>query len=158
LPYSTEERQLQQSTMLKLYDLTEELAYTAEVAQSAKKQVDELAKQSKKLAKPLVAFAKELEALNQQLVATSESGGITGEQQIREQLAEVYGGVSRFAGRPSQSQLERVGTIAAVITAYRQQAEGLRIGKIATFNAQLKKENLKEIHVKTWEEFKSEEK
>jgi hypothetical protein len=87
-------------------------------------------------------------------VATSESGGITGEQQVREQLSEVYGGVSRFAGRPSESQLERTKTVAAIIQGYRQQAENLKTGKLATLNAQLKKENLKEIAVKSWEEFK----
>jgi photosystem II stability/assembly factor-like uncharacterized protein len=158
LPYSAADRKLQQQTVLRLYDLTEELAYTAEVVQSARKQADELSKQAKKLAKPLAAFAKEMEALNQKLVATSESGGITGEQQVREQLAEVYGGVSRFAGRPSQSQLDRTQTVEGIIKGYRQQAEALKTGKIAELNAQLKKAGLKEIAVKSWDEFKGNDK
>jgi photosystem II stability/assembly factor-like uncharacterized protein len=158
LPYSVADRQLQQTTVNRLYDLNEELAYTAELVQSAKKQADSLAAKSKPLAKPLQALSKELAALAKELAATNEAGGISGASQVKEQLAEVYGGVSRFAGRPSQSQLARTELMVATVQKLRQQAQALQTGKIAALNPSIEKAGLKPIQLKTWEEFKGDDK
>ena len=49
--------------------------------------------------------------LRKKIVATKEGGAITGEERLRENLADLYGNVNGYDGRPSQTQLERTEAI-----------------------------------------------
>ena len=50
--------------------------------------------------------------LRKKIVATKEGGMITGEERLREYLADLYGSVVFYDGRPSQTQLERTDALA----------------------------------------------
>ena len=48
-----------------------------------------------------------MDAFRKKIVATKEGGAITGEERLREFLAELYGNVVGYEGRPSQTQVKR---------------------------------------------------
>jgi hypothetical protein len=55
----------------------------------------------------LVALAESADAIRSRIVATKEGGMITGEERLREFLSELYGDVSSYEGRPTDSQAAR---------------------------------------------------
>ena len=50
--------------------------------------------------------------MRKKIVATKEGGMITGEERLRENLADLYGNVIGYEGRPSQTQVERADALA----------------------------------------------
>jgi photosystem II stability/assembly factor-like uncharacterized protein len=53
----------------------------------------------------------QVDTMRKRIVATKEGGMITGEERLRENLAELYGSVVGYEGRPSEMQVERTGAI-----------------------------------------------
>jgi hypothetical protein len=53
-----------------------------------------------------------VDTLRKKIVATTEGGAITGEERLRENLADLYGNVVGYEGRPSATQQDRADTIA----------------------------------------------
>jgi photosystem II stability/assembly factor-like uncharacterized protein len=116
LPHSAEDRKLQQTTAMKLYQLIERLAFVAAQTQDVRDKARERAgklPRNDDLARTLAGFADKLDAFNKTLVSTREGTGIYGEDRLREQIAEVYGEVTRFGGRPTRSQMDRAVTLEA---------------------------------------------
>jgi photosystem II stability/assembly factor-like uncharacterized protein len=106
--YSAEDRALQQKTALALYAALEDLTYTVDALIDLRGQVEAGAEAlSGAPARKLEAFKEEIEAFRGTLVSTSEAGWLSGDEQLREQLADVFGGVATFDGRPTESQLAR---------------------------------------------------
>src|SRR6185503_14292326 len=64
------------------------------------------------LAAQLRTAAKQVDELRRKIVATKEGGAITGEERLRENLADLYGNVNGYEGRPSQTQVDRADAIA----------------------------------------------
>jgi hypothetical protein len=104
------------------------------------------------VAKELQAFADRLEALHKTLVATKE-GAITGEEQLRERIVELYGWVSQYGGRPTQSLLDRIPVLDKEIDTSNAAFEAI-IGKdLAGVNTKLAGKKLEPIKVLTKEEY-----
>jgi hypothetical protein len=53
-----------------------------------------------------------VDSLRKKIVATTEGGAITGEERLRENLADLYGSVVSYEGRPSETQQNRADAIA----------------------------------------------
>ncbi len=53
------------------------------------------------------ARRRSVDDLRKKIVATKEGGMITGEERLREILAELYGSVVGYEGRPTDSQVQR---------------------------------------------------
>src|SRR5258708_6475940 len=54
-----------------------------------------------------------VDAMRKKIVATTEGGAVTGEERLRENLADLYGNVLSYEGRPSETQVTRAGAIPA---------------------------------------------
>ena len=52
-----------------------------------------------------------VDSLRKKIVATKEGGMITGEERLRENLAELYGNVTFYDGRPSKTEIARSSAI-----------------------------------------------
>jgi hypothetical protein len=63
------------------------------------------------LAGRLRAASAQVDELRRKIVATKEGGAITGEERLRENLADLYGNVNGYEGRPAQTQLDRADAI-----------------------------------------------
>jgi hypothetical protein len=112
--HSTDERQAQFNLSMKLYNLLGDMTYAVERINAVRLGLEErIAKLSKDdpLAKRLRTAGAETDGFRKKIVATKEGGMITGEERLREFLAELYGNVVGYEGRPSQTQMDRAQTI-----------------------------------------------
>src|ERR1035438_1945307 len=53
----------------------------------------------------LAALAESADKIRSKIVATKEGGMVTGEERLREFLAELYGDLTSYEGRPTDSQV-----------------------------------------------------
>ncbi|MFQ3640553.1 MAG: glycosyl hydrolase, partial [Chloracidobacterium sp.] len=154
-PHRPADRQLRQQTQLELYALLEQLAYVdaalIDMRDTARARLTGLPA-GDALAKQLTALAERCQTLRAALVATRE-GGITGEEQLREKLADLYGKISYYGGRPSASQLALVGPYRQAVEQAEAQLKALAAGELAAVNAALKGRNLAAIELLTREAY-----
>jgi hypothetical protein len=107
--HSAEERALQHETVMKLYDMNEELAYQVDRIEQLKTGLAQIETSNlpKKLQGRLKAFEEQLEATRKTLVVTTGDNYVaSAEPQLREKIAELYSEVAGYLGKPSNAQLE----------------------------------------------------
>jgi deoxyribodipyrimidine photolyase len=100
----------------------------------------------------LESFADSLDALHQTLVVT-EGGWISGKEELRERLGALYGAVTAYEGRPSESQLQRMRQLGAELEAAQARFE-TQSGDLAARNRSLEKnglEPLQRLSREAWE-------
>jgi hypothetical protein len=154
-PHSAADRVLQQQTVWKLYGMQERLAFVDNVVTDARDKAKDRAGKldgGDAMVKELQAFAERLDALHKSLVATKE-GAITGEEQLRERIVELYGWVTQFGGKPTQSVLDRIPLLEKEIDSANAAFESIIGKELAGVNAKLATKKLDTIHVMTREEY-----
>jgi len=159
LPHSAEDRAVQQQTVMKLYRMQERLAFIAAAVTDTRDQAKARAKKLKsgdKLATSLEAFADKLDKLHKTLVATKE-GFLTREEQLRERVVDLYGAVSSYGGKPTESQLGRLTVLNKEIDQANSAYETIIGKELESMNAQLKVKKLEAIKVLTKEEYEKKE-
>jgi photosystem II stability/assembly factor-like uncharacterized protein len=110
--HTAEDRAVQQTTVLKLYDDLGTLSYIVDAIVDVRDQARARAKglaAGDALGKKLSSVADRLESLRRTIVASREGGQLAGEQQLREKMGSLYGAVNGYDGRPTASQLKFVG-------------------------------------------------
>ncbi len=155
--HSAEDRALQQKLGLELYDLLADLTYTVDAATDLRDQAKARAEgQSGRLARRLGDLEERLEEFRTGLVSTSEAGWISGDEKLREKLANVYGAVTGYDGRPTQSQIDRTVVLEDQLAAAQASFAAMSSGRdFDALNAQLRGRGLDELAVMTreaWEE------
>jgi len=153
--HSAEDRALQQRTALKLYGMLERLTYVADAVVNLQEQTDarsgKLARESG-ARKRLFDFRGKLESFRATLVATKEGGMLSGEQQLRERLVSLYGGVNGYDGRPTDSQLARMAILEKELEAAESRFEVLTARGLPAVNASRKGDPLKALTREEWAE------
>jgi photosystem II stability/assembly factor-like uncharacterized protein len=140
-PHSYEDRTLQYQTTMRAYTLMEELGYQSARLTHLLAQSDSLAFQSKgRLKKDLENLSKELRDTNALIVST-EGGRFSEDGQLRGRVAEIYGGVSRFQGKPSQSQLDGLELLEKEVSSLITSIDGL-LEKATGMNSSIEKAGL----------------
>ncbi|MFQ5824130.1 MAG: glycosyl hydrolase [bacterium] len=160
-PHSAEDRALQQQSVMKLYYMQDRLAFIADAVTDARDQAKDRAKQLKKkdkLAKSLNAFADRLDKLHKTLVATKKGGWLSGEEQLREKVVDLYGAVSSYGGRPTDSQLARLDLLEKEIEKSNAKFEAITGKEIKKLNSKLKGKKLNPITILTKEEYDKKQK
>lgn len=112
--YSPEERAKQQEVVRHLYDLLGRLTYTVAAITDARDQTKARAEtlpKGDKLRAQLETASAAYEKQRVALVATKEGEGISGEEKLREELGTLYGNVNGFDGKPTDSQINRMGVL-----------------------------------------------
>ncbi len=139
--HTAEDRRVQQETALRLYGLLERLTYVADAVtdlrDQARARADALGRD--RLAKEAGAFAEALEGLRKELAATSEAGLLSGQERLREKLGFLYGAVNGYEGRPTDSQLERVGVLEGDLEAAERRFASFSEDEAARLNASLER-------------------
>jgi photosystem II stability/assembly factor-like uncharacterized protein len=75
-----------------------------------------------------------LEEKRQKIVATKEGGMITGEERLREFLAELYGSVVGYEGRPSDAQVQRTDALARELADVTRDFDAWSGSELSTIN------------------------
>src|SRR3989475_13291867 len=113
--HTAADRQAQFDLAMKLYNLLGDMTFAVERMNGVRVALDDRAAKlgaADSLAARLRAASAAVDELRKKIVATKEGGMITGEERLREYLADLYGSVVFYDGRPSQTQLERTDALA----------------------------------------------
>ncbi len=123
-PHPKEHRLLQQRTALEVYDSLAELTFLADRVTDLRDQARERAQElTRKDEAALDAFADRLDELHRTLVVTGDAGWISGQEELRERLGNLFGEIVSYDGRPSASQLQRAADLGAELEAKRGELE-----------------------------------
>ena len=90
-------------------------------------------------------------------MATGPGGWLSGEEQLREKMAELYGGVNGYDGRPTQSQIDQVKVLGDQLEKAEAKLEALKSGEVAAVNRELEKRKLDPLKPKSREEWEKED-
>src|SRR5262249_40853529 len=105
----------------------------------------------------LETLAGSLETFRATLVATGPGGWLSGDEQLREKMAKVYGGVNGYDGRPTQSQLDQGKGLGDQLTKAEAKLAAVQDGEVAAVNRELEKRKLEPIKAKSREEWEKED-
>jgi len=109
------DRRAQFDLSMKLYNLLGDMTFAVDRINGVRLELDRAAAKlpaNDPLVARLRAASARVDELRRKIVATKEGGAITGEERLRENLADLYGNVNNYEGRPAQTQVERTDAIA----------------------------------------------
>jgi photosystem II stability/assembly factor-like uncharacterized protein len=113
--HTAQDRKAEFDLASKLYHLLGEMTYTVDRINGLRLALEDRAAKlpaGDPVRKQLETAAAQVDELRKKIVATKEGGMITGEERLRENLTDLYGGVVGYEGRPSQTQVQRADAIA----------------------------------------------
>jgi hypothetical protein len=97
------------------------------------------------LAKKLRTASASVDEIRKRVVATKEGGMITGEERLREYLADLYGTINGYEGRPSAAQMERTDALARELGDVVKDFDAWSAKELPAINTALKKKGLDPI-------------
>jgi hypothetical protein len=100
---------------MKLYHLLGDMTFAVDRINGVRLTLDRTAARlpaNDPLAARLRAASAQVDEMRRKIVATKEGGAITGEERLRENLADLYGNVINYEARPAQTQVARTDAIA----------------------------------------------
>lgn len=155
--HSDEDRKIRLHNLMKAYNLLEELAYIdkqfTDITEHIEKYSDKLSKKDKK---KLSALADKCTEYHKILVATKK-GNITGEEQMRERLGELYGFIMYYRGKPTNSQIDALELLEKELRKIEAELETIKKNDLVTVNAIFEKNEIKQIELISKEAFLKED-
>ncbi len=158
--HTAADRQAQFDLALKLYSLLGDMTFAVDRINGVRLALDERAAKlpaDDPLAVRLRAASAQVDGLRKKIVATKEGGAITGEERLRENLADLYGNVNGYEGRPSQTQAERTGAIARELSDVVKDFDAWLAKELSGVNSALSSKQLEPIKVLTREGWEKQE-
>ena len=154
--YPAADRKLSLATQMRLYNMTENLAYTYYTLEDMHTQTAERAEKvkKKKLKAALTAFVAEVEKYKNGLVALEGDGYVDSGSNIREEISELAMRMSNYPGRPSEAQLRKTDLLEKEMEKVKMKFESYK-KQLEEFNNDLQKMELMDVKIKSWEEFKA---
>jgi photosystem II stability/assembly factor-like uncharacterized protein len=155
--HTAEDRKLQYDTVMKLHGMMERLTYLVDAtlgARDALRQRAAALPKGDRLRKQAESLADELTKFHATLVATGEGGWLSGEEQLREKLGQLYGGVNGYEGRPTKSQLDQVTVLADSLDKAAARLGSFAKGELAAVNSGLTAHKLEPVKLLSEEEWK----
>jgi photosystem II stability/assembly factor-like uncharacterized protein len=154
--HTAEDRELQHETVMSVYRLLERLAWIAESAMAARDPLRQRAAglpKGDRLRGQIEKLAGDLDGFYASLVATSEGGWMSGEEQLREKLGNLYGGINSYDGRPTKAQLDEAKLLGGKVDEATARLEGFG-GELAAINKALTARKLEPVKLMSLEEWK----
>src|ERR1051325_7287132 len=141
---------------MKLYNLLEEMDLSVVRMNKLRRDLDDRASKlgaDDVLARALRSASAQTDTYRKKIVATKEGGMITGEERLREYLADLYGSVVDYEGRPSKTQVERTDALGRELADVTHEFEGWMTKELADENPKLTGMKLDPITALTREEW-----
>jgi hypothetical protein len=150
---SIEDRKAQWDLSMKLYNLLGDMTYAVEKINGVRLALDQRASTaSPALKAKLQKASTDVDTLRKKIVATKEGGMITGEERLRENLADLYGNAVFYDGRPSQMQLDRTDAISRELTDVVKGFDAWAAKELPPLNSALGKNPIKVLTRQEWEQ------
>ena len=151
--FTLAERDHQFKTTMNLYKMIEDLAYMVY-------EVDEMVKYTeannanKSLKKSGTVLASKLTVLKKTLVITTGDNYVgAAEDQLREDLGDIYSTVAGYYGKPSDSQMKNVHLVSGRLTKAKADFEAIKTKYYVKYVKAATKREVKPLTIKTYEEF-----
>ncbi len=155
--YPREDRQLALETQMRLFNLTERIGYIYYALQDMHTRAETLfGKVPKKLDGEVRSFAEATKKEKESLVSLEGDGYVDESSRLREDVAMLYGRISNYPGRPSDDQLRRTAALEKQFQSIQDKFDAF-VQRMKALNEKLKKKELPEIKIQTWEEFVEDE-
>jgi hypothetical protein len=142
--FTASDRKLQFDTAQRIGRMVESMKTVVDRISGLRDQAGARAKDVKdpKLAAALSKFAADLEIARNKYVPITSTGGITGEERLREHLGTVYQSVIGYPGPPAQSWLDRIDALQKDIAAADGETDELIAKNLAKLNPKLQSAKL----------------
>jgi photosystem II stability/assembly factor-like uncharacterized protein len=154
--YTVEDRKAQFVLAMKVYDLMGEMKYASDRINGVRLALDDRAAKlpaGDALAKRLRTASSQVDELRKKIVATKEGGMITGEERLRENLGDLYFGVTFYEGRPSQMQVDRANALSRELSDVVKQFDDWTAKELPKINSSLEGKKLEPVKTITREEW-----
>ncbi|MDX2362434.1 MAG: hypothetical protein QNK23_16620 [Crocinitomicaceae bacterium] len=152
--FTLDERRQQQDATWKLYNMSEELAYMVYKIDGFLKHGEKTAKKNPKLKKTADKMIAALNDLKKTLVITTGDNYVgAAENELREDMAGLYSTICTYDGAPSSTQMDNLKKVEAEMIEARATYNKLESTVVAKYLASVKKMELKEPKMKSYEEF-----
>jgi photosystem II stability/assembly factor-like uncharacterized protein len=151
-----EDRKAQFDLSMKLYNLLGDMTFAVDRINGVRLALEEQAAKlpaNDPLQGRLRTASAQVDELRRKIVATKEGGMITGEERLRENLADLYGSVSGYEGRPAQTQVERTDAIARELADVVKDFDGWLSKEMSGLNSALSTKHLQPITPLTRDEW-----
>jgi len=160
-PYSAEERATQRSTTMRLYRISEDLAFHYAQLDSLEKQAlrhsrQLVEKKNSKLKTALEKLARETAAARDAITSTEGDGYVNEDERLRERISDLYRQVSAYPGQPTNSHLQRTESLEQAVEDIATKIRQFMDVQLTPINPQLVKLGLPPVSLLTREEFMQE--
>lgn len=148
---SKRERRKLQNTTMKLYDMTQDLAYLVY-------QIDQYLKVSEKSeSEDVKAIATKLFELKETLVITTGDNYVgSADPQLREKIADLYSKVVQGFVPPSKSELQNLSLLEGMLNDAKMTFSSMQDAELVTLSTLLKEESNASVDIKSFEDFLAE--
>jgi photosystem II stability/assembly factor-like uncharacterized protein len=157
--YTPVDRKAQFDLSMKLYNLLADMTFAVDRLNGVRLALDASAARlpaNDPLVARLRAASAEIDVLRKKIVATKEGGAITGEERLRENLADLYGNVTNYEGKPTQAQSARTDAIARELADVVRDFDAWLAKELTGLNAGLSAKQLPPIKLITRAEWEKE--
>ncbi|MFZ9028961.1 MAG: hypothetical protein ACO2Z9_08080, partial [Crocinitomicaceae bacterium] len=152
--FTLEERKQQHETTMKLYKMNEDLAYMVYQLDTYTDHARMIAKKESKMTKQANKLVSELEALKATLVITTGDNYVgRAENQLRENLGDIYSTIANYYGAPTATQLENVQLMENKLMKATEKFKGLQDGSMKKYDVKLDKMEIEKPKIKSYEDF-----
>ncbi|MFL5331258.1 MAG: VPS10 domain-containing protein [Gemmataceae bacterium] len=154
--HTAEDRRAQFDLAQKVYQNLRDMTFAVERIDTVRLALDERAghlPQTDPVAKSLRAASAEVNGFRKKIVATKEGGMITGEERLREFLADLYGQILSYEGRPSQTQIDRAEALGRELADVVKGFEAWAAKDLAALNASIAEKQLEPVKLLSREEW-----
>ncbi|MFN7118385.1 MAG: hypothetical protein ACK4TA_16430, partial [Saprospiraceae bacterium] len=150
---SADDRVVQREWTMRLYNLTEKLAYIYATYGEVETKAKAIAAPKGKLKDALDKLVKKAQTAKDTLVALGGDGYVDEGEQIAERVSDTYRQVSSYPGRPTNSQIKRATLLEEEVAKIENGLKALLDKDLTTINKSLAAAKLAPITYKTMEEF-----
>ena len=154
--HSVDDRKAQFDLSMKLYQLLGDMSFAVDRINAARAAITDRSTHlaaTDSLQARLQKASADLDTIRKKIVATKEGGMITGEERLRENLADLYGGVIGYEGRPSQTQVDRTDSLARELADVVASFDSWTKTNLASINVALGERKLESIALPMREEW-----
>lgn len=148
-PYQADERKAQREAVMKLYAMSEQLAYIYHVLEQIGEQVNRVADGKKKTMQQAQDLAAWVAREKERITFLGGDFYVNEDEKISEEISRLYAAIGGYPGRPSEQQLAELDRLQGNLAQVQQRFDTFIHQQVADLNQSLKKENIPLI---TWAE------
>ncbi len=153
--HSKEDRWAQYTLTMKIHGMLGDMTYLVDKINGVRSALEQRAGGAdEELAKRLRSASTQADDVRRKIVATKEGGMITGEERLREYMADLYGNVNNFEGSPSDAQMDRTDALGRELTDVAKEFDDWAAEELPAINealAERKLDAVRPISREEWE-------